>query len=95
MSAHIVTKKIYIAVWASLMVLTVVTAAVSRIDLKEASAVVALIIATTKASLVVLFFMGVKYISQRMTKVVIVAGLFWLGILIALSMTDYATRAWR
>lgn len=95
MSAHIVPKKTYIAVWGSLMVLTVVTAAVSRIDLGPYSAMVALIIATTKALLVVLFFMGVKYISQKMTVVVIVAGLFWLGILLSLSMTDYATRAFR
>ena len=93
--AHIVPKKIYITVWACLMVLTVVTAAVSKIDLGKASAAVALIIATTKALLVTLFFMGVKYISQKMTVVVIVAGMFWLGILLALSMTDYTTRAFR
>ena len=95
MATHIVPKKTYITIWACLMVLTVVTAAVSKVDLKEASAAVALIIATTKALLVALFFMGVKYISQKMTVVVIIAGLFWLGILLALSMTDYATRAFR
>lgn len=95
MAVHVVPKKTYIAVWASLMVLTVITAAVSRVNLGEASAAVALIIATTKVLLVALFFMGVKYISQKMTVVVIVAGLFWLGILLALSMTDYATRAFR
>jgi cytochrome c oxidase subunit IV len=95
MATHIVPKKTYIAVWASLMVLTVVTAAVSRIDLGRGSAAVALIIATSKALLVALFFMGIKYISQKMTIVVIVSGLFWLAILLALSMTDYATRAFR
>lgn len=95
MAAHIVPKKTYIMVWACLMVLTVVTASVSKIDLGKASAAVALIIATTKALLVALFFMGVKYISQKMTVVVIVAGMFWLGILLALSMTDYTTRAFR
>lgn len=95
MSAHIVPKKTYIGIWASLMVLTVVTAAVSKVDLGRGSAAVALIIATSKALLVALFFMGVKYISQKMTVVVIIAGLFWLGILLALSMTDYATRAFR
>jgi len=93
MAGHIVPKKTYIAVWITLMVLTVVTAAASRIDLRQYSAAVALAIATTKALLVVLFFMGVKYISQKMTIVVIVAGLFWLGILLVLSMTDYAWRA--
>jgi caa(3)-type oxidase subunit IV len=56
--------------------------------------VVALTIATCKALLVVLFFMGVKYISQKMTIVVIVAGIFWLAILMVLSMADYGTRLW-
>ena len=92
MSAHIAARKTYVAVWIALIILTVVTATVSRIDLGRGSAAVALIIATTKALLVVLFFMGVKYISQKMTIVVIVAGLFWLGILLVLSMADYATR---
>jgi cytochrome c oxidase subunit IV len=95
MAGHIVSKKTYIAVWITLLVLTAVTAAVSKVDLGRASAAAALIIATTKALLVVLFFMGVKYVSQKMTVVVIVSGLFWLGILLALSMTDYATRAFR
>ena len=95
MAAHIIPKKTYVTVWACLMVLTVVTAAVSKVNLGAASAPVALLIAATKASLVVLFFMGVKYISQKMTLVFIVAGLFWLGILLALSMTDYATRGFR
>jgi len=94
MSAHVVPKKNYIAVWITLMILTVVTAAVSRIDLGRVSAVVALTIATCKALLVVLFFMGVKYISQKMTIVVIVAGIFWLAILMVLSMADYGTRLW-
>ncbi|OLC96543.1 MAG: hypothetical protein AUH86_09415 [Acidobacteria bacterium 13_1_40CM_4_58_4] len=94
MSAHVVPKKTYIAVWITLMILTVVTAAVSRIDLGKVSAIVALTIATGKALLVVLFFMGVKYISQKMTIVVIVAGIFWLAILMVLSMADYGTRLW-
>ena len=94
MSAHVVPKKTYIAVWITLMILTVVTAAVSRIDLGKVSAIVALTIATGKALLVVLFFMGVKYIGQKMTIVVIVAGIFWLAILMVLSMADYGTRLW-
>jgi cytochrome c oxidase subunit IV len=95
MSAHIATKKLYVGIWLTLMVLTVVTAAVSRVDLGIASTAVALAIATTKALLVVLFFMGVKYVSQRMTIVVIVSGLFFLGLLLILSMADYGTRALR
>jgi cytochrome c oxidase subunit IV len=95
MTGHIVPKRTYVAVWITLMILTAVTAAVSRIDLGHGSAAVALIIATTKALLVILFFMGVKYVSQRMTIVMIVAAFFWLGILLALSMLDYVSRAWR
>jgi len=95
MSAHISSKGLYVAVWAALMVLTVVTAAVSRVDLGIASTPVALAIATTKGLLVVLFFMGVKYVSQKMTVVAIVSGIFFLGLLLLLSMADYGTRAFR
>jgi cytochrome c oxidase subunit 4 len=95
MSAHISSKGLYVAVWAALMVLTVVTAAVSRIDFGVISTPVALAIATTKGLLVVLFFMGVKYVSQKMTIVAIVSGIFFLGLLLLLSMADYGTRAFR
>ena len=54
--------------------------------------VVALVIATVKALLVVLFFMHVKYTSERLTKIVIVSAIFWLFLLLALSMADYGTR---
>ena len=64
------------------------------IDLAELNTVVALAIASLKAVLVVLFFMHVKYTSEKMTKVVIVSAIFWLLILLALSMSDYATRLW-
>ncbi len=95
MAEHVLAKKTYIIVWAALMCLTVATAAVSKVELGPFNAVVALAIATMKGLLVVLFFMGVKYTSQKMTIVAIVAGLFWLGILLSLSMADYGTRAFR
>jgi len=95
MSEHIATKKTYIAAWVALICLTAATAAVSYLELGPFNIVVALIIATCKASLVVLIFMGVKYISQKMTLIVIIAAIFWLFILLALSMTDYLTRLWR
>ena len=56
--------------------------------------VVALVIASAKALLVVLFFMHVKYTSEKMTKVVFVAAIFWLLILLTLSLADYTTRLW-
>lgn len=95
MSEHIATKQTYISVWISLMCLTATTAGVSYLELGHFNIVLALFIATCKATLVALIFMGVKYINQKMTWVVIVAGLFWLFILVSLSMTDYISRSWR
>ena len=91
---HIVSGKTYFTVWAVLMCLTVTTAAVSYLDLGAFSIVVALIIATLKGSLVVLFFMHAKYINVKATALVILAGFFWLIILLLMTMTDYITRAW-
>jgi cytochrome c oxidase subunit IV len=91
-SEHMVSSKLYVGIWAALMVLTVVTASVSFIDLGPFNTVVALVIATCKALLVVLFFMHVKYTSEKLTKMVIVSAIFWLFILLSLSLVDYSTR---
>ena len=95
MAEHVVSRKTYIVVWALLMALMILTAGLSRIDLGEWSTPVALVIAAIKALLVILFFMHVRYESQKMAWVFVVAGFFWLGILLALTMTDYLTRVWR
>jgi len=92
MSEHIIPAKTYVAVWATLMVLTVVTALVSFVDLGPFNPVVALVIATFKATLVVLFFMHVKYTHEKLTKTVVIAAIFWLLLLLGLSLVDYATR---
>jgi cytochrome c oxidase subunit IV len=92
MSEHIISTKLYVGIWATLMVLTAATAGVAFLDLGPFNTVVALVIATCKALLVVLFFMHVKYTSERLTKVVIVAGIFFLLLLLGLSLADYATR---
>jgi cytochrome c oxidase subunit 4 len=94
MSEHIMSSKFYYTIWIALLCLTVITAAVSFVDLGPFNAVVALVIATVKALLVVLFFMHVKYTSEKLTKIVIVSAIFWLFLLLALSMADYATRLW-
>jgi cytochrome c oxidase subunit 4 len=94
MSEHIMSSKFYYGIWIALLCLTVITAAVSFLDLGPFNAVVALVIATIKAVLVVLFFMHVKYTSEKLTKIVIVSAIFWLFLLLALSMADYATRLW-
>jgi cytochrome c oxidase subunit IV len=92
MSEHILPGKMYYAIWIALMVLTVVTASVAFIDLGPLNTVVALVIASCKALLVVLFFMHVKYTSERLTKMVIFASVFWLLLLLLLSLADYSTR---
>jgi len=86
------SSKLYYGIWIALMCLTAITAAVSFIDLGPFNTIVALVIATFKALLVVLFFMHVKYTSEKMTKAVIVSAIFWLFILLALSLADYTTR---
>jgi cytochrome c oxidase subunit 4 len=86
------SSKFYYTIWIALLCLTVITAAVSFVDLGPFNTVVALVIATVKALLVILFFMHVKYTSEKLTKTVIVAAVFWLFLLLALSMADYTTR---
>ena len=93
MSEHIVQPKVYFAVFTALIVLTATTTAVSFIDLGPWNTVVALGIAFLKATLVVLFFMHVKY-SPRLTQITIAGGLFWLAIMIALTLSDFMTRGW-
>ena len=93
MSEHISSNKLNVTIWITLMVLTVVTAAVSFVDLGPFNTVVALGIATFKALLVILFFMHVKYASERLTKMVIISSVFWLMIMLILSLADYGTRA--
>jgi cytochrome c oxidase subunit 4 len=92
MSEHILSSKLYWAIWAVLIVLTGVTAWVATIDLGPLNTIVALVIASGKALLVVLFFMHVKYTSEKMTRAVIISALFWLLILLGLSLTDYFIR---
>ncbi len=90
---HIVPRSIYIIMGSALLVLTGVTVAVSFVDLGVFNAVVALFIACLKATLVVLFFMHVKY-SSKLTKLTVFSGLFMFGVLIALTLADYTSRGW-
>jgi len=90
---HIVPKRVYFAVFFALIVLTWVTAFVSTIDLGRWNIFVALAIAIVKASLVILFFMHVKY-STRLTKFIVMCGFFWLMLLLFITMSDLWTRSW-
>jgi cytochrome c oxidase subunit 4 len=92
MSEHTSSAKFYYVIWIALLVLTVITALVARYDLGAFNTIVALTIATFKASLVVLFFMHVKDASERLTKVVIISAIFWLLLLLVLSLADFGPR---
>jgi cytochrome c oxidase subunit 4 len=91
MSAHVVPVRTYLLVFASLMVLTFLTVAASRYDFGEGNTIVALAIAVLKATLVILFFMHVKY-GSRLVQLFIGAAFLWLALLIAGSLSDYISR---
>jgi len=90
---HIVPKRVYFLVFFALIVMTWVTAFVSTIDLGRLNVFVALSIAIFKASLVILFFMHVKY-GTKLTKMIVLAGLYWLLLLLFIAMSDLWTRGW-
>jgi cytochrome c oxidase subunit 4 len=91
---HIVPLWLYALIGATLLVMTGVTYGVALIDLGRWNTVVALCIATFKATLVVLIFMHVKYTNEKMTKPVIAGAIFFLILLLTLSLADFGTRAW-
>lgn len=94
MAEHIVPRRTYYVIFAALLALTYVTVQVSILDLGLLNTVAALGIAGLKAVLVVLFFMHVKY-STRLTMLAVIGGIYWLGILLVLTLSDYLTRGWR
>jgi cytochrome c oxidase subunit 4 len=85
----------YIAIGIVLLILTVTTAAIAFVNLGAFNPVVALLIASIKATLVILFFMHVKGASEKLTGVVVVSAFFFLMILLTLNLSDYLTRSWR
>ncbi len=86
--------KMYFGVWITLLIFTFVTYKAAFIELGRYNAAVALGIATLKATLVALFFMHVWHASEKLTKLVVIAALFFLLLLLGLTMSDYATRPW-
>ena len=93
MSHPVVPVKVYLAVFAALVVLTITTVFVSRIELGEYNFVVAMTIAVIKGSLVVWFFMNLRK-SSSLTRLFAGAGFFWLAILIVFVLSDYFSRGW-
>src|SRR5947208_15172764 len=92
MSEHILPSKLYWTIWAILICLTVVTALVATVDLGWLNPVAALLIATGKATIVVLFFMHVKYTSEKLKVMVIVSALFWLLFLLTFSLAYFSSK---
>ena len=93
-----ITPRTYQHIFFALMILLGLTVVVSLVPFHRWHAawvgvVVAMSIAIIKAVMVVLYFMHVK-VSSRLTKIFVIAGVFWLGILVALTLSDYLTRDW-
>jgi len=91
-SEHIVSPKIYVAIFAVLMLGTGITVWAAFQNFHQFNIVIALVIASIKATLVVLYFMHARY-SPKRTQLVIVCSVFWLAILLALTLADYDTRS--
>ena len=90
---HIVPVSLYVGVFLALMVLTAVTTGVAYIDLGAFNTVVALIIAVIKMLLVVLFFMHIRW-AKGLSRIAVIAGFFWLGIMVTFTLADELTRRW-
>ena len=95
MSAHhIVPVRTYVIIFGLLMLGTYLTVQAAFLDLGAFNTPIAIAIAIAKATVVVLYFMHVKY-SPRLTWIVVIGSVFWLAILLIMTFGDYATRAWR
>ena len=93
MSGHISPKSTYYTIFGALMVCTALTVGAAFVNLGDLNFPIALSIAIFKATLVILFFMHVKY-SSRMVKLVVGVAFFFLGVLLTLTLTDYLSRGW-
>jgi len=94
MSGHVSPTSTYFAIFGALMVGTALTVAAAFIDFPaQLNFPIALAIAVTKATLVVLFFMHVKY-GSKLTKLIVGTAFFFLGIMLTLTLTDYLSRGW-
>jgi cytochrome c oxidase subunit IV len=93
MSGHVASVKLYYAVFAALIVGTLLTVLVASVDLGPLNNVVMLTVAFTKALLVILFFMHVRW-GSRLTWVIAGSGFVWLLIMFSLTLADYMSRGW-
>jgi cytochrome c oxidase subunit 4 len=93
MAEHVVPPRTYYTVFVALIVLTVLTVTAGFLDLGPWHTLVGLAFGAVKAGLVVLIFMHLWY-SPRLLWIILAAGLFWFGIMVVLTLTDYLTRHW-
>ena len=93
MSGHVIPKSTYFLVFGALLVLTGLTTGMAYVDLGPWNTVVALVIACCKATLVLLFFMHLRW-STQLNRVVLLSALLWLVILIGLTSIDFLSRSW-
>ena len=91
MSEHVSPISLYITIFMALMVLTAATVGAAFINLGSLNFPVAMLIAGFKATLVVWYFMHVKYQSS-LTKLTVATGLFFLAILLGLFLVDYVSK---
>lgn len=90
---HIVPLRVYFAVFTALMVLTAITVTVAFIDLGAMNNVVMLTVAFTKATLVVLYFMHVRY-SPTTIGLFVGGSVVFVAIMVLLTMSDIVSRGW-
>ena len=94
MSEHIVPVRVYITIFAVLLIGTALTVVAAFVDFPwRFNTIVALTIATIKATFVVLYFMHVRY-SSRLVWMIVTSALFWMAIMFSLTLADYWTRGW-
>ena len=92
MSEHIVSVRVYITIFLVLLVGTALTVWAAFVDFPFGlNTIIAMTIAVTKATFVVLYFMHVRY-SARLIWVIVGSALFWMAILFAFTFADYLTR---
>ncbi len=85
--AHIVPLPVLIGVWLTLMILTYLTVAATRIDLGYLNLWIAMIIATVKASLVVLYFMHLRY-DHPFNAIIFIVSLLFVMLFVSGALMD-------
>lgn len=93
MSRPSVTARTYLLTWAGLLGLTAATALVGLVDMGQFSIIIAVLIATFKAALIVAFFMHALY-ESKLVRVILAGGVVWFLIMFSLTLGDYITRGW-